>query len=107
MTLLMTQLTHQNPMEPMNDSEMMSQFAQLNSLTELQGMKTSLDSLATASQTTYAASLIGKHVKATRPDGTTLEGVINTVIPGTNSVTVQIGTEKIGLDTITEITGES
>ena len=29
MQILMAQLTHQNPLEPMKDSEMMSQFAQL------------------------------------------------------------------------------
>ena len=32
MQILLVQLTHQNPLEPIDNAEMMSQFSQLNSL---------------------------------------------------------------------------
>ncbi|MEW6180556.1 MAG: flagellar hook capping FlgD N-terminal domain-containing protein [Chloroflexota bacterium] len=105
LTMLVAQLTHQNPLEPMKDSEMMSQFTQLNSLQELQAMRTILDSAAAANQNAYAASLIGKIVKIARPDGSTLEGVVGGVTSEKGVLFLQIGQEKAPLSDVIEIRG--
>src|SRR5690242_2099731 len=80
MQILMAQLTHQNPLEPMNNAEMMSQFSQLNSLQELRDIHTAVDKVSASNQVIYLASLIGKTVKVNRPDGNVLEGVVEEVI---------------------------
>ncbi len=105
MQMLMAQLTHQNPMEPMNDSEMMSQFSQLNSLNELQSIRQTMDTLAATNQTGYAASLIGKNVKALKSDGTTLEGVVTGIVMENNQLMLQIGEEKACLADVLQISG--
>jgi len=43
MMILLTQLRHQNPLEPMDDRELISQMTQLNSLEELKKINTTLE----------------------------------------------------------------
>jgi len=106
MQILLTQLTHQNPLEPMDNAEMMSQFSQLNSLQELRQIHTGMDQVSASNQVMYLASLIGKHVKANRPDGKVVEGVVEGVITEKDNPQVRIGTEEVPLNEVIEVQAE-
>jgi flagellar basal-body rod modification protein FlgD len=106
MQILMAQLTHQNPLEPMDNAEMMSQFSQLNSLQELREIHVAMDKVSSSNQVVYLASLIGKIVKAHRPDGEIVEGVVEEVITEKDNPQLRIGSEEVGLNDIIEIKGE-
>ena len=106
MQILLAQLTHQNPLEPMDNAEMMSQFSQLNSLQELRDIHVAVDKLSASNQVLYLASLIGKTVKVNRPDGNFLEGVVEEVITEKDNPQLRIGTEKVSVNDIIEIKGE-
>jgi len=106
MEILMAQLTHQNPLEPMNNAEMMSQFSQLNSLQELRDIHTAMDKLSASNQVIYLASLIGKTVRVNRPDGNVLEGVVEEVITEKDNPQLRIGTEKVSVNDVIEVKGE-
>ena len=58
--LLSVQLSHQNPLEPMNDRDFFAQMAQLG---QVQGM----DKLQASMQISQAAALMGKTITAVRP----------------------------------------
>jgi flagellar basal-body rod modification protein FlgD len=65
--LLVTQMQNQDPTNPMDSSQMTSQLAQINTVSGIQSLNTTLSSLATqlnATQQTSAAALIGKNVMA-------------------------------------------
>jgi flagellar basal-body rod modification protein FlgD len=69
--MLVTQLRHQDPMNPMDGSEFAAQLAQFSSLEQLSNINTNLqDSMAVnqlltqAISNTMSASLIGKEVRA-------------------------------------------
>lgn len=106
MQILLAQLTHQDPLEPMNNAEMMSQFSQLNSLQELRDIHAALETISISNQTTYLASLIGKTVKAKRPDGEAVEGVVEGVVTETDQPQLLIGSETVDLTDVLEIKGE-
>jgi flagellar basal-body rod modification protein FlgD len=106
MQILMAQLTHQNPLEPMDSNEMMNQFSQLNSLQELRDIHTAMDKVSVSNQTTYLASLIGKTIKANRSDGKILEGVVDGVLADKDNPQIRIGTELVDLADVIEIKGE-
>lgn len=106
MQILLTQMTHQNPLEPMDNAEMLSQFSQLNSLQELRSIHTSMETVSASNQTTYLASLIGKTVKAQRTDGKIIEGVVDGVIVETDNPQIKIGTDTADLVDVLEIKGE-
>jgi flagellar basal-body rod modification protein FlgD len=67
LTLLVTQLKNQDPTNPADSSQMTSQLAQINTVSGIGQLNTSLSSLATqlsAGQSTQAAMLIGSNVLA-------------------------------------------
>jgi flagellar basal-body rod modification protein FlgD len=103
MQILMAQLTNQNPLEPMNNAEMMSQFSQLNSLQELRDMHVAMDGVSSSNQTAYAASLIGKTVKVNRPDGNFLVGVVDGAVLEKDNFQLRIGAETVALSDVIEI----
>ena len=79
MQLLLAQLRHQNPLEPMQDKDMMGQLAQINSLQELQKINAALESIAAAGQLTDAAGLIGKTVQFLDEKGQAQSGQVTGV----------------------------
>ena len=56
MTLLVTQLKNQDPMNPLDNAELTSQLAQLSTVTGINKMNTTLESLNTSYQSTQALS---------------------------------------------------
>jgi len=83
MTLLVTQMQNQNPLNPMDNSQVTSQMAQLSTVSGIGQMNTSLTSLMNsmqASQSMQAANLIGKSV----------------VVPG-NAVSLSSGAGQFGV----------
>jgi flagellar basal-body rod modification protein FlgD len=65
MTLLVTQLQNQDPTNPMDNAQITSQMAQLSTVTGVQQLNTSIQSLlanSQASQSLQAANMIGKNV---------------------------------------------
>jgi flagellar basal-body rod modification protein FlgD len=62
MKLLVTQLQNQNPLEPLNNSEMASQLAQFSQLQQLESMNSSFAKVLETAEHNYATSLIGKEV---------------------------------------------
>jgi flagellar basal-body rod modification protein FlgD len=65
MTLLVTQLKNQDPMNPLDNAELTSQLAQLSTVTGINKLNTTMDALSTSYQTTQsltATNLVGKGV---------------------------------------------
>jgi flagellar basal-body rod modification protein FlgD len=65
MTMLITQLKNQDPMNPMENAELTSQLAQINTVNGIEELNTTLKGINTqieAGQALQAASLIGKAV---------------------------------------------
>jgi flagellar basal-body rod modification protein FlgD len=63
--VLLAQLSYQDPLEPVDNSEFISQFAELTTLTQTQSFNDKLDSLLTIQSVDQAVGLIGKTVEVT------------------------------------------
>jgi flagellar basal-body rod modification protein FlgD len=114
--LLVTQLQNQDPTNPMDSSQMTSQLAEINTVSGISQLNTTLSSLAsqlTAQQQTQSANLIGTTVLtqgssvtvnngAMTPFGLTLSGAATNVqVTVTNSSgqvvnTINLGNEPAG-----------
>jgi flagellar basal-body rod modification protein FlgD len=65
LTLLVTQLQNQNPTEPMDNSQMVSQLAQINTVSGIEALNTTIKGVSAqidASQALQSMALIGKGV---------------------------------------------
>jgi flagellar basal-body rod modification protein FlgD len=108
MTLLVTQLQNQNPLDPMDNQEMASQLAQFSQLQQLETLNTSFSGVLDLVQRSYASSLIGKEVSfdSTLEDGTTetVTGEVAEVTTGDDSdIVLTVGDQTVSLSDVTSI----
>jgi flagellar basal-body rod modification protein FlgD len=67
--ILGTQMTNQNPLEPLKDTEFIAQMAQFSQLEQITSMAGSLKQLTVSGQLSQGAALIGKSVTYRPADG--------------------------------------
>mgnify|MGYP001236974140 FL=1 len=97
LTLLTTQLTNQNPLEPMDNEAFVAQLAQFSSVEGIKGMQESLEDMVSGmrqDQMMSGANLVGKKVAVegglfTGGNGAPSQGSINLPL-GADSVVVSV-----------------
>lgn len=103
--LLTAELSHQDPLNPMNGTEFVAQLAQLNVLEQMQEMNAGLKAILTAQQLTQATSLIGRHVQALASDGVVIEGEVTGVHLRGEEIALVIGELTVPLSAVVQISG--
>lgn len=79
MKILMTQLTYQDPMKPMDNQQFVAQLAQFTALQQSQQMNERLQQLLTIQSATQSVGLLGKTVEVTGADGASSTGQVTTL----------------------------
>src|ERR687885_1185143 len=77
--LLMAQLQNQDPLKPMDDSQMIAQMAQFSALESTQNLTSVIQQSSNMQTVIQAGALIGKYVEAQGADGTTISGAVSGV----------------------------
>lgn len=90
--IILTQLTYQDPLKPMDNFEFVSQLAQFSQIQQGQTMNDRLEQLVSAQGTSQATGLLGKRVDV--PAGTaTISGKVIAISFQNGSPTVTIQTD--------------
>lgn len=97
LTLMTAQLRNQDPLKPLEGTEFISQLAQFGTVSGVQGMQTSLETLAASlrsTQTLNGSTMVGRDILASadsfdHTQGGTVTGQID-VPPGTSSLQLRI-----------------
>ncbi|MBQ6780000.1 MAG: flagellar hook assembly protein FlgD [Treponema sp.] len=76
--LLITQMSNQDPLSPMENTEFIAQMAQFSSLEQMTNMNQSFERLSTMMNTTAATNTIGRAVEIDLGD-TTMTGIVEAV----------------------------
>jgi flagellar basal-body rod modification protein FlgD len=102
--LFVAQLQHQDPMNPMQDSDFMGQMASFSTLEQVTNMAVANQSVAASLSSSSAINLIGRSVTWTDSDDLTHTGTVEkvTVTDGKPSLTVS-GTDGVDPATITQV----
>jgi flagellar basal-body rod modification protein FlgD len=77
--LLMAQLQNQDPLKPMDDSQMIAQMAQFSALESTQNLTSVIQQSSNMQTVTQAGALIGKYIQAQQADGSTIDGAVSGV----------------------------
>lgn len=105
--LLIAEMQNQDPMNPMDNAQMMEQINQLREISATDKLTDTLDSVLLGQNLSTASSLIGKEVKALTDDAKDIQGKIDRVSVETSDdvrkLRVHIGSNKIDLKNIREI----
>ncbi|MGB7604242.1 MAG: flagellar hook capping FlgD N-terminal domain-containing protein [Lutisporaceae bacterium] len=102
LNLLVTQLRNQNPLEPMDNTEFISQMAQFSALEQAQNTNKTI-------KTDSAYNLIGKLVKATLTDTETNEtkqivGEVTMTRIVDDKVLIKVGDTEVPFENVSEVT---
>jgi flagellar basal-body rod modification protein FlgD len=102
--LFVAQLQHQDPMNPMQDSDMMGQMASFSTLEQITNMAVANQTIAASLSSTSAVGLIGRTVTYTDADDQIHTGTVEkvTVTDGKPYVTVG-GVDGVDPSTITQV----
>jgi flagellar basal-body rod modification protein FlgD len=106
--LLVAQLKYQDPSNPADTSEMMSQTAQFTQVEALNNLQKQQTQMLQSTQSTQAAGLIGKTITGTPTlGGADVTGVVTGVKLGTDGPVVKIGDKEVNLSSVKEVVTSS
>lgn len=88
--LLVAQMKYQDPMNPVQGSEFISQTAQLNSVEKLDDIAKAMTEMVAGQNLLGTNSLIGKTVDYTATDGSTKTGTVASVRLGTAGASLHV-----------------
>lgn len=94
--LLTTQMSNQDPMNPISDTDQIAQLAQFSSLQ-------SMNALLTNSQLDGASNMIGRNVTALDSSGRTVNGTVEAAQLNSGAVYVTINGEQYAYTTISKV----
>ncbi len=104
MKLLIAQLKNQDPLQPTDNTQFVTQLAQFSSLQTLQQIQTSLDSSMGAQLLGEAMNLLGRTVTAQPTGSTPVTGVVSGIqLQGAN-VLLQVGSQTVNLSDVQKVT---
>lgn len=108
--LLLTEMQNQDPMQPMDNSQMLTQMSQIRSIGSNDRLTSTLSNLAAGQELSMASSMIGKTVKALDSNAKDVEGKVDRVSVQTDAkdsskrtVSVHIGDSVVDISNIREI----
>jgi flagellar basal-body rod modification protein FlgD len=110
--LMIAELTNQDPLNPMDNTQLVQQIGELRSIAASDQLTGTLQSLQTQQSLTTASSLIGKRVTAISTDNENVTGTVSSVSvevdPENNAkrtYKVKVGNQTIDLQNVREVNG--
>jgi flagellar basal-body rod modification protein FlgD len=105
--LLMTQLTHQDPLNPMDDKAFIAQTAQFSSLEQLMSMNKNIEAMQQSRQQENPTLFLGRTVRVMNPETkTVLTGRVTEVVLTETEPRYRIGDGLYGRKDILSIVAE-
>lgn len=87
--IILTQLTYQDPLKPLDNTEFVSQLAQFSQLQQTQSLNDQMSSLLAGQSATQATSLLGKTVDIAT-SGSKITGTVQSVSFTSSGPTVTV-----------------
>ena len=101
--LLTTQLQHQDPMNPTDDTAFIGQMAQFSALEQTTNMARSLDRYGSSQLVAQSIGLIGHDIEGKDEDGKPVAGTVDTVTITDGSTLLGVGGVAVNPSTVTKV----
>ncbi len=106
--LLLAQLQNQDPLKPVDDTQMIAQMAQFSALEATQALNSTMQRANNMQTIAQAGALIDKYIEANQADGSAIKGAVTgvnfTTTDGVVSPTVLVNGKDVDYSTIVKIT---
>ena len=101
--LMITELQNQDPLNPLENAEILQQISQIREIGATGRLTETLDAVLLGQNLTSASSMIGKTVEALSDDAKTVKGVVDKVSVTDGEPRLHIGDKAIRLTNVKEI----
>lgn len=102
--LLVTELRHQDPTQPMQDREFISQMAQFSSLEQMTNMNEAIQNLQNSNKATEAFALLGRRVEAViSSTGEAVDGVVSRISYRNGNVRLIVNNRELQLSDVNAV----
>jgi flagellar basal-body rod modification protein FlgD len=104
-TMMVTQLQNQDPLNPTSDDQLLSQMSEIGQLQSATTLQTSLQSMVLQNQISSAGNLIGKYVQGLDSQGNQQQGVVNSVAVKSDGIYLELdNNQELSMSNVTSIT---
>ncbi|MBX9581945.1 MAG: flagellar hook capping protein [Gemmataceae bacterium] len=102
--LLVAQLQNQDPLSPLDNNQLLSQLATLNTVSGIQQLNANFSEMLRLTQLTQGADLIGKTIRYTPAGGgDPVAGTVNSVQVQNGAFVLQVGDASVGLSQVVSV----
>jgi flagellar basal-body rod modification protein FlgD len=101
--LMITELQNQDPLDPMENSEILQQISQIREIEATSSLSETLEAVLRGQNLSSAASLIGREVTALADDGATVTGAVERVSVDADQVLLHVGDRTVSLENVRTI----
>lgn len=100
LTLLVSQLQHQDPLDPVPQHEFLGQLAQFSTLEGIENLNTTFSNTLKLQQLTQGANLVGQtaHFGSPTGDGSIVSGVIDAAKVIDGNLHLEVGGKDVPID---------
>ena len=105
--MMVAELENQDPMNPMSNTDMLTQINQMRSITANDKLTSSIEALTLGQQLTTASSLIGQTITGVNTLGSTITGKVDKVKIEDGVAKLYVGSSIVGIDKITAVNDKS
>jgi flagellar basal-body rod modification protein FlgD len=102
--LLVSQLENQNPDNPTDPTQFLSETASFEEVQQLTALSTDMTSLVGAQQSSAATSMLGQQVAGTDASGNPVSGIVTGVQLGSSGPILSIGNDSVPFSAVTAVT---
>ena len=101
--LMIAQLQNQDPLQPLDNAEILQQISQIRQIGESEKLTNTLDSVLLNQNLSSASSLLGTNIKALTDEGAFVDGVVDRVTVAGGTPRLHVGELEFGLNNLSEI----
>ena len=101
--LLVSQLTHQDPMNPTDSTTYITEEAEFSMVQSMNTLAKQNAAILQSQQMQEATGFIGKNVTYVDSTGATFSGTVSSASPGANGAVVRVGANQVPISAITQV----
>jgi flagellar hook assembly protein FlgD len=105
--LMITELQNQDPLNPLENAEILQQISQIREIGATSRLTETLDAVLLGQNLTSASSMIGKTVEALSDDAKNVRGVVDKVTVTDGEPRLHIGDKAVRLKNVKEIVAQA
>jgi flagellar basal-body rod modification protein FlgD len=103
LTLMITELQNQDPLNPLDNSEILNQISQIREIEATSELRETLDAVLLGQNLSSATGMLKRRIAALDDQGSNVQGVVDRVSVAEGNIKLHVGTKQVSLTKVREV----